>query len=111
MLKSIKWKFIIIYFVLVFIAMAVIGVFLIQQFESYHLGVVEGNMTQTTKSIMSSLRDIDWENNEEEIQKNINYFDKMGMEIYVIDNDVNLRILASTNFLYINRNAINTRTK
>jgi len=105
MLKSIKWKFIIIYFVLVFIAMAVIGVFLIQQFESYHLGVVEGNMTQTTKSIMSSLRDIDWENNEEEIQKNINYFDKMGMEIYVIDNDVNLRILASTNFLYINRNA------
>ncbi|MGV8153641.1 MAG: ATP-binding protein [Alkaliphilus sp.] len=105
MLRSIKWKFVIIYFLLVFIAMAVIGVFLIQQFERYHLEVVEGNMKQIGNSITTSLRDIDWKNNEEEIQENINYFDKMGMEIYVIDNDVNLRILASTNFSYIDINA------
>ena len=105
MLKSIKWKFVIIYFLLVFIAMAVIGVFLLQQFESYHLGVVEENMKKTGNSITTSLGGMDWKNNEEEIQENINYFDKMGMEIYIIDNDTNLRILASTNFSYVNINA------
>ncbi len=105
MLRSMKWKFVTIYFLLVFIAMAVIGVFLVQQFESYHLGVVEENMKKIGNSITTSLGGIDWKNNEEEIQENINFFDKMGMEIYIIDNDTNLRILASTNFLYANINA------
>ncbi|SET01465.1 PAS/PAC sensor signal transduction histidine kinase [Natronincola peptidivorans] len=106
MFKSIRFKFITIYFLLVFMAMIIVGVFLIQQFEQYHLGVVRGNVTQIAGSVMTTLEDIDWKNNKEEIQKNISPYEKMGMEIYVIEKNNDFTIISSTNLSYWNRNAM-----
>ena len=59
MFKSIRWKFITIYFLLVFIAMIIIGVFLMQQFERYHLGVVSNNLSNLANTVITSLEAID----------------------------------------------------
>ena len=55
MFKSIRWKFITIYFLLVFMAMVIIGVFLMQQFEQYHLGVVSDNLSSLANTVITSL--------------------------------------------------------
>lgn len=44
MFRSIRWKFIIIYFMLVFIAMIISGVFVIRYFEQYHLDNVSAQL-------------------------------------------------------------------
>ncbi|AOY75334.1 ATP-binding protein [Clostridium formicaceticum] len=106
MFKSIRFKSITIYFLLVFIAMVIVGVFIIQQFEQYHLGVVRGNLTQIANSVMKTLEEIDWQNNKEEIQKNIAPYEKMGMEIYVIEKNNDFTIISSTNLSYWNQNAM-----
>ncbi|SCY61659.1 sensor histidine kinase [Alkaliphilus peptidifermentans] len=106
MFKSIRWKFIIIYFLLVFIAMIIIGVFLIQQFEQYHLEVVRNNLTSTASTVMATLRENNWQNNKQDIQENIKAYERMGMEIYIIDKDTNFTIISSTNPYYLNHNAL-----
>ncbi|SDL14057.1 ATP-binding protein [Natronincola ferrireducens] len=106
MFKGIRFKFITIYFLLVFMAMVIIGVFIIQQFEQYHLDVVRGNLTQIAGSVMTTLEEIDWQNNKEEIQKNISPYEKMGMEIYVIEKNNDFTIISSTNLSYWNQNAM-----
>ncbi|MCC5909423.1 MAG: HAMP domain-containing protein [Clostridiaceae bacterium] len=106
MFKSIRFKFITIYFLLVFMAMVIVGVFLIQQFENYHLGVVKDNLTQIAGRVMTTLQEIDWQNNKEEIQKNISPYEKMGMEIHVIEKNTDFTIVSSTNVSYWNQNAM-----
>lgn len=87
-------------------AMVIVGVFLMQQFEQYHLDVVRGNLTQIAGSVMTTLQEIDWQNNKEEIQKNIAPYEKMGMEIYVIEKNNDFTIISSTNLSYWNQNAM-----
>ncbi len=105
MFKSIRWKFITIYFLLVFIAMVIIGVFLIQQFQQYHLGEVRNNINQTANYVMVTLKDLDFQNNKNDIQENISRYEVMGMEIFVIDKDNNFTIISSTNLTYLSQNA------
>ncbi len=100
MFKNIRWKFITIYFLLVFMAMVIIGVFLMQRFEEYHLGVVSDNMSSLGNTIVTSLKTIDWRDNPEEIENNIRSYEQMGMGITVINRDENFSILFSTNASY-----------
>lgn len=99
-------KLITIYFLLVFIAMSIVGVFIIQQFEQYHLDSVSGNLNQIASSIITTLQDNDWQNNKEDTQENIVFYEKMDIEIYVIDKDDNFTIISSTNIAYLNQNAM-----
>lgn len=99
-------KLITIYFLLVFLAMSIVSVFIIQQFEQYHLDSVRGNLTQIASSIITTLHDIDWQHNKEDTQENIIFYEKMDIEIYVIDKSNNFTILASTNIPYLNENAM-----
>lgn len=87
-------------------AMVIIGVFLIQQFQQYHLGVVSGNLNQIASNVMNTLEGIDWQNNKDEIQNNISLYEQMGMEIYVIEKNNNFTIISSTNPSYLNQNAM-----
>ena len=106
MFKSIRWKFITIYFLLVFIAMIIIGIFLLQQFQQYHLGIVRDNIVQTANNVVTTLEDIDWKNNKNDIQQNIlEYKMDLRLEIFVVDNDHNFTIIATTNPIYLNQNA------
>ncbi|WP_026476798.1 sensor histidine kinase [Alkaliphilus transvaalensis] len=105
MFKSIRWKFITIYFLLVFIAMIIIGVFLIQQFQQYHFGEVSKNIEETANYVMMALKDLDLEKDRNDIQANISPYEMMGLEIYVIKNDSSYTIAATTNTGYISYNA------
>lgn len=105
MFKSIRWKFIIIYFLLVFMAMIIIGVFLMQQFEQYHLGVVSDNLSNLANTVITSLETIDWQNNPNEVENNIRSYEQMGMGITVIKNDINFTIVFSTNASYMGENS------
>ena len=50
MFKSIRWKFITIYFLLVFITNGYCRAFIIQQFEEYYLNVARNNLTKLAQS-------------------------------------------------------------
>lgn len=104
MFKSIRWKFITIYFLLVFMAMIIIGVFLMQQFEKYHLGVVSNNLSNLANTVITSLETIDWQNNPNEVENNIRNYEQMGMGITVIKNDTNFTVVFSTSTYYMNEN-------
>ncbi|MDI9475849.1 MAG: ATP-binding protein [Natronincolaceae bacterium] len=105
MFKSIRWKFIIIYFLLVFMAMIIIGVFLMQQFEQYHLGVVSNNLSNLANTVITSLETIDWQNSPNEVENNIRNYEQMGTGITVIKNDTNFTIVFSTNESYMGENS------
>ena len=101
MFKSIRWKFITIYFLLVFMAMVIIGIFLMQQFEEYHLGVVRDNLSSLANTVNTSLKAIDWQNNPDDVEDTIRSYEQMGMGITIIKKDKNFSIIFSTNPSYM----------
>ncbi len=105
MLKSIRVKMITIYFLLIFMAMVIVGVFMIQQFEDYHLGVERNNIIAASGSVAATLQHTDWQLQQQETQENLSLYERVGMEIYVIERDSRFNILASTNLTYVNENA------
>lgn len=105
MLKSIRVKMITIYFLLIFMAMVIVGVFMIQQFENYHLGVERNNIISVSGSVAATLQHTDWQLQQEETQENLSLYERVGMEIYVIERGSRFNILASTNLTYVNENA------
>ena len=84
--------------------MIIIGVFLMQQFEQYHLGVVSDNLSNLANTVITSLETIDWQNNPNEVENNIRNYEQMGMGITVIKNDINFTIVFSTNASYMSEN-------
>lgn len=105
MLKSIRVKMITIYFLLIFIAMVIVGVFMIQQFENYHLGVERNNIISVSGSVAATLQHTNWQLEQQETQENLSLYERVGMEIYVIERDSRFNILASTNLTYVSENA------
>ncbi len=103
--RSIRWKFIFIYFLLVFIAMVIAGVFILQQLESYHLNTVREDLIDFQNSIASVFEEYDdFTGYEDEIQSNIEtHLKGVQQEIFIIDNHFN--IIASNNENLLNRNA------
>ena len=85
-------------------AMIIIGVFLMQQFERYHLGVVSNNLSNLANTVITSLEAIDWQNNPNEVENNIRNYEQMGMGITVIKNDTNFTVVFSTNASYMGEN-------
>ena len=76
MFSSIKWKFILVYFLLVFIAMAIVGIFIVGRLEDQQIKTVTNNMEQHIKTIIEVGSDYisadNWLENREQIQKTIN---------------------------------------
>ncbi|SMP58692.1 sensor histidine kinase [Anoxynatronum buryatiense] len=105
MFKSIRIKIITIYFLLIFMAMVIVGLFMIRQFENYHLGVERNNIVSISGSVATTLQSIDWQNQPQETQENLNLYERVGMEIYVIERGSRFTIAASTNLTYLNENA------
>ncbi|WFD10232.1 two-component system histidine kinase PnpS [Tepidibacter hydrothermalis] len=73
MFKSIRSKIIVIYFLLVFIAMAIVGVFMINQFKNLHINTATNTLNRIVDNIIKpQIRYIDFTNYEDlryEIQK------------------------------------------
>lgn len=105
MFKSIRTKMITIYFLLIFIAMVIVGVFMIQQFENYHLEVERNNIIAVSGSVATTLQNLQWQELQQETQENVDLYERVGMEIYIIQRDSRFTIAASTNLTYVNENA------
>ncbi len=107
MFKSIRWKFITIYFLLVFMAMVIVGVYIIQQFEDYYLNVVRGNLTKLAKEgLIKSMKDFDdLDMHQDEIQKDVNTWAKgLQEEIFIINQK--FEIIATSNNSLLHKKAI-----
>lgn len=97
--SSIRWKIVFIYFLLVFIATTIIGVFIMNQLESYYKESTKSNITDTVQegTLLKTLSSYDnLKNHQEEIQANIVEWSKgISQEIFVVDDD--FTIIASNN--------------
>lgn len=100
MFSSIKWKFILIYFLLVFIAMVIVGVFIVEKLEEQQIESVTNSMLQSMENIIESssyIAGANWLESREEIQSTLNEW-RLGANdtLYLIhDKEVPI-ILAST---------------
>lgn len=97
MFKSIRWKFITVYFALVFIAMAIIGLFIVQSFESYHLEVVSDRLNSIARNIIQNIPvKGSLDDAKESLESNLKIF-AVGLfeEAFIIDKD--LKIIATDN--------------
>lgn len=100
MFSSIKWKFIVVYFLLVFIAMVIVGIFIISKLESQQIANITSTMEQRIETILRSssyLAEDDWLSVQAEIQETVNEW-RLGTNetLYVIFGDEVPAIIAST---------------
>lgn len=113
MFSTIKWKFIVVYFLLVFIAMVIVGIFIISKLETQQIANITSNMEQRIETILRSssyLAEDDWLSVQEEIQETVNEW-RLGTNetLYVIFGDEVPTIIASTsrsNHRVIGQNAL-----
>ncbi|HHY91085.1 MAG TPA: cell wall metabolism sensor histidine kinase WalK [Clostridiales bacterium] len=107
MFKSIRWKFITIYFLLVFMAMVIVGAFIMQQFEEYYLNVARNNLTKLAqKGLIESMKGFDdLDVYQEKIQQDVNTWARgVQEEIFVINR--NFEIIASSNVNLLHKKSI-----
>ncbi len=107
MFRSMRWKFITIYFLLVFMAMVIVGVFMLQQFEEYHLGAVSVNLERVARNTMlPSLNKVNGlDANQNEVQDMIkNWQIALGDETSVVNTD--FKIIASSNDSLIGKSVV-----
>ncbi|KUK71547.1 MAG: Two-component sensor kinase SA14-24, partial [Clostridiales bacterium 38_11] len=89
MFRSIRWRFIIIYLLLVFLAMSIVGFFITDQLEKIQLESITQSMRSHVFSILASstlLQDDDWEGNKEEISELIDKNVQIGYDenLYIV---------------------------
>lgn len=88
MLKSIRWRFTFIYFVLVFVAMIIAGVFITQRFEEYYLNDADRQLDAIAHIIIPQIEDYnDFEARGEAIQSTLTNYNEVGLrqEMFVVD--------------------------
>lgn len=114
MFKSIRWKFILVYFLLVFIAMVIVMAFIIREFENNYLEQTARMMESRVKNLMNMSDNLakndDWSLVKEEIQIDVKRLPVYSTEIiYVIDNSSIASIIAtnSSNTKIIGQSAFN----
>lgn len=105
--SSIRWKLVLVYFILVFIAVMIIGVSLTKQLENYYINSIRKNIVNTVNEgdLTSSFAAYDnLADNKEEIQRYVdNWSLNLGQEIFVVDSDLNIIAASNEN---AGRNAI-----
>lgn len=92
--------------------MLIVGVFITDQFEKYHLNIVKDNLTYTANSVVRTMiKDVDLIENKDDIQENlIKSTISLGYEISIIEGD-SYNIIASTNLDFVDKNAMDVLEK
>ncbi len=106
--SSVRWRIVLIYFLLVFIAMTIVSVYLLDQMKTYQIDAVRDNLTKTIheSNLLTSLGRYDsLAENTAEIQANLdaNWSRSFSEELSVIDRD--FVVSASTNPNILGRDA------
>ncbi|MBU5311371.1 cell wall metabolism sensor histidine kinase WalK [Tissierella carlieri] len=100
MFASIKWRFIVVYFLLVFIAMVIVGIFIIGRLESQQIANITSSMEQNIQTIIESISELaedDWMIVQEDIQETLSAWGFGSNEtLYVIKNDDIATVIASS---------------
>lgn len=99
MFSSIRWKFIVIYMLLIFIGMLVAGVFIVQSYEQYHFDGVEEKLTDVAEIILPTLETYDdLLSKSDELQQIVSNTMNLGLreEVYVISSENNLIVATTT---------------
>lgn len=101
MFKSIRWRFILIYFLLVFLAMSIVGMFIMTKLTQIQVEMSSKNMEARIKSILASstaLQEDNWEQFTEEIKSSIKNGIQIGYDenIYIILNDDKKTVIAAS---------------
>jgi two-component system sensor histidine kinase VicK len=101
MFKSIRWRFTLIYFLLVFMAMAMVGFFITDQLEKIQLDSITESMKSHISSILASaslLQGDEWTENSQSIDELIANNVQIGYDesLYIILNDSAKTIIASS---------------
>lgn len=106
--SSIRWKIVFIYFLLVFIATTIIGVFIMSQLAAYYKDSISRDITKlvTDTTLLSSFQNYDdLKKNQKEIQTNIMSWSKgVSHEVFVVDDD--FTIIASNNEKVVLKSAV-----
>ena len=87
--SSIRWRIMLIYFLLVFIAMTIIGVFIMSELEAYQMKSIRNNFTEIVQGNILSFQEYGNLNEyQEEIQNDILAWSKsLREEMFVVNND------------------------
>ena len=92
--------------------MLIVGVFITDQFEKYHLNIVKDNLTYTANNVVRTMiKDVDLIENKDDIQENlIKSTISLGYDISIIEGD-SYNIIASTNLDFVDKNAMDVLEK
>lgn len=106
--SSVRWRIVLIYFMLVFIAMTIVSVFLIDRIESYQMSSLRDNITNTVRgsNLLSFLESFDpLKDHSGEIQQALDdsWTSGFTQELSVVDQ--RLDIIASTNTSLLGKSA------
>jgi two-component system, OmpR family, sensor histidine kinase VicK len=104
--SSIRWRIVLIYFLLVFIAMTIIGVFIMSELEAYQMESIRNNFTKIVKENIVSLQEYSsLDAYQEEIQTDIlAWSESLREEMFVVNDD--FIIIASSNLNYIGKSGL-----
>ncbi|MDD2215012.1 MAG: ATP-binding protein [Eubacteriales bacterium] len=105
--KSIRWRIVSIYFLLVFIAMTITGVFIMRELEAYQMESIRDNFTKIVQENILSLQEYDdLKSYQNEIQADIlAWSESLREEMFVVNDD--FIIIASSNLNYIGKSGLN----
>ncbi len=100
MFKSIRWKFVTIYFILVLIAMLVAGIFIIKEIDDLHISKASQELEGVREVLMPELQDLtELSQNKELVLNIIEDYNRAGFgideEVWVIDDNRN-DVIATT---------------
>ncbi|KXO16570.1 cell wall metabolism sensor histidine kinase WalK [Peptoniphilus sp. GNH] len=100
MFQSIKWRFIIIYFILVLISMGIVGSFIIARLEVSQINSITENMKSQVQSIINAsdnLNKEDWVKSAQKIDNTLKSWRfAAGDKVYVIKNSDQAEIVSSS---------------
>ncbi len=92
MFRSIRWKFVTIYFILVLIAMLIAGIFILKEIDSFHVNEASQKLDGVGHNLMLDLKELsELSQNDEKVKSIIEDNDKLDLnineEVWVIDDD------------------------
>lgn len=105
---SIKWRIMLVFFIIVFIAMTISGAFIIGKIESYQIDSMRTNCIKTSDIVKLSIPFDTYDSlqeNQNTIQDIVSEWQTgTDFEIYIVDS--NLKIIAADNTAEVNKSAI-----
>lgn len=105
MKNSLKYKFIMIYFFLVFVVVIIIGVFITKEFENYNMSNIKNEIINIKENIIDNMISSDYTNDTNKLSSDLLAMPiSLSYEISIIE-PKSYTVIASTNSVFESKNA------